>query len=262
MTSLTKIENMPLEYTQDKIELLKNTVCKGATNSEFQLFLHVCQRTGLDPFIKQIHAVKRPERQKDGTYRESMTIQVGIDGYRSIAERTGRYAPSKEPSYQYDKDGRIFSSTAYLKKQTSDGTWHEVSATAFYTEYVQKTKEGKATRFWDQMPHGQLAKCAEALALRKAFPMELSGIYTREEMAQSEVVEEAVEVKDEEASADQTEQFDTLLKVKGLNEEKVQQFLDQVSSTYKKSNGYIILKWLQDMDKFEANLTKWLEKNP
>jgi len=180
-------QNFTPLFDNKKLDLLKNTICKGSNDDEFELFLHACQRTGLDPFMKQIYAVKRPERQKDGTWRESMSIQTAIDGYRLIAERTGKYSPGKEPTYQYDQNGNIVSATAYVKKQTADGTWHEVAATAFFNEYCQKTKEGKPTKFWMQLGHAMIAKCAEALALRKSFPAELSGLYTKEEMMQAEI---------------------------------------------------------------------------
>lgn len=180
-------QNVTPLFDNKKLDLLKNTICKGSNDEEFELFLHACQRTGLDPFMKQIYAVKRPERQKDGTWRESMSIQTAIDGYRLIAERTGKYSPGKEPTYQYDANGNIVSSTAYVKKQTADGTWHEVAATAFFNEYCQKTKEGKPTRFWLQLGHAMIAKCAESLALRKSFPAELSGLYTKEEMMQADI---------------------------------------------------------------------------
>lgn len=170
-------------FDERKLELLKNTICKGATNDEFDLFLHACNRTGLDPFMRQIYAVKR---WNGASKREEMTIQTGIDGYRLIAERTGKYSPGREPLYTYDSEGRIISATSFVKKQTADGSWHEVAATAFFNEYCQKTKEGKPTRFWMQMAHTMLAKCAEALALRKAFPGDLSNLYTKEEMMQAE----------------------------------------------------------------------------
>jgi len=172
------------EWNPQQLDLLKSTICKGATNDEFQLFVQACRKTGLDPFSRQIHAVKRWD---SSLKREAMTIQTGIDGYRLIADRSGCYAPGQEPSYAQDKDGKLVSATAYVKKMTKDGTWHEVSATAFYDEYVQTTKEGNPTSFWRKMPRGQLGKCAEALALRKAFPAELSGIYTHEEMQQADV---------------------------------------------------------------------------
>lgn len=174
----------------EKIKLLKNTICRGTNDNELQLFLHACQRTGLDPFMKQIHAVKRGD---------IMTIQTGIDGFRLIAERTGNYSPGREPTFVYDKDGELCSSTAYVKKRTLDGTWHEVAATAFFSEYCQKTRDGNPTRFWKEMKHNQLAKCAEALALRKAFPADLSGLYTQEEMQQADI--EVVETKRVSANA-------------------------------------------------------------
>lgn len=176
-------QQLGLILDDKKIDLLKATICKGSSDEEFELFLHACKRTGLDPFMRQIYAVKRWD---NNVKRETMTIQTGIDGYRLIAERSGKYSPGREPIYQYTGDGKIISSTAFVKKQTADGTWHEVAATAFFDEYCQKTKEGKPTRFWMQMGHTMLAKCAEALALRKAFPGDLSGLYTKEEMQQAE----------------------------------------------------------------------------
>lgn len=171
-------------FDRDQIDLIKNTICKGATDDEFMLFMHVCKKTKLDPFVKQIYPVKRWDSKLG---KEVMTVQTGIDGYRLIAERTGAYSPGKEPSFVHDADGRIISSTAYVKKRTADGMWHEVAATAYYEEYVQKNKSQQPTSFWLKMPHNQLAKCAEALALRKAFPGDLSGIYTQEEMEQSSI---------------------------------------------------------------------------
>lgn len=171
-----------MEWNESKLQLLKDTFFKGSTDQEFNLFAHAVQRTGLDPFMRQIHPVKRWDSKLG---KEVMTIQTGIDGYRLIAERTGKYVPGREPTFTYDQNGKLLSATAYVKKLAVDGTWHEVSAEAFYDEYVQTKKDGSPTSFWEKMPRNQLAKCAEALALRKAFPADLSGIYTTEEMAQA-----------------------------------------------------------------------------
>lgn len=171
------------QYSAEQIELLKRTVCREGSNDDLQLFLHVCSRTQLDPFAKQIYAVFREDKKLN---RKVMTIQTGIDGYRLIAERTGRYMPGREPVFTYGKDGNLVSATSFVKKFGPDKTWHEVAATAFWTEYVQTNYEGKPLKFWQQMPHGQLGKCAESLALRKAFPSDMSGLYTKEEMEQSE----------------------------------------------------------------------------
>lgn len=175
-----------VQWDQEKIQLLKDMFGKELTSAQLDLFGYVCKRTGLDPFIKQIYPVVRKQRQPDGSYKPVMTIQTGIDGYRLISERTGKYAPGREPTYTYDQSGNVKSATAYIKKQTDDGTWHEIAATAYWEEYVQRNKDGKPTDFWSRMPHNQLAKCAEALAHKKANPADLTGIYTSEEMQQAD----------------------------------------------------------------------------
>lgn len=181
---IVKLDETRIEqFSPDKVELLKRTICKGATNDELELFIHACKRTGLDPFMKQIHAVKR---YQDG--REVMTIQTGIDGYRLIAERTDRYMPGREPSYEYNTKNELVKSTAYVQKLDKLGKWHEVGASAFWDEYVGKKKGGETNHMWATKPHIMLAKCAEALALRRAFPAELSGVYTAEEMSQADQV--------------------------------------------------------------------------
>jgi phage recombination protein Bet len=171
------------EGLDSKKDLLKRTICKGASDDELELFFMVCKRTGLDPFMKQIYPIPRWDHKAN---RNVITMQTSIDGFRLVAERTGNYCPGREPTHQYDENKNIISSTAFVKKRTSDGTWHEVAATAYYQEYVQKTKDGNPSKFWSQMPHLMIAKCAEALALRRAFPAELSGIYTSDEMNQAD----------------------------------------------------------------------------
>lgn len=219
-------------FDESKIDLLKNTICKGATDDELELFLHACTRTGLDPFMKQIHAVKRYDSRLS---REVMSIQTGIDGYRLIAERTGRYCPGKETTYTYDANGGLVSATAYVKKLTSDGTWHEIPATAFYSEYCQRKKDGSPMGMWGNMPHGQLGKCAEALALRKAFPAELSGVYTKEEMQQADVF---ISEKTQEPTVteEQAQQLDDMIGENQAYREVVLNFL--------KKNGIAGLKYM------------------
>lgn len=175
MTALTKVEPIQstpaMGFDNNQIQLLKTTICKGSSDDELKFFIYACQRTGLDPFARQIYSVPRGGQR---------VIQTSVDGFRLIAERTGRYSPGREPTFVHDKEGQLVSATAYVKKQTKDGTWHEVAASAMMMEY-----DGKNT-FWKKMPYLMLAKCAECLALRKAFPAEMSGLYGQEEMQQAD----------------------------------------------------------------------------
>lgn len=174
-------QNTVKPYSQEQIELIKNTVAKGATNDELKLFMVVANKTGLDPFTKQIHFVKRKAWNKEtGNYTETGTHQVGIDGFRAIADRTGLYAGNDDP--MFDREVKPTKATVTVYKLVK-GTRCPFTATARWDQYYPGDKQGF---MWNKMPHLMLGKCAEALALRKAFPNDLSGLYTNEEMEQAD----------------------------------------------------------------------------
>lgn len=233
--TLSEDNRMPAQhFSPNQIEILKNSICKGVSNEEFAIFLMACEKTQLDPFMRQIYAVKRKSKKPDGTWGETMTIQTGIDGYRLIAERTGCYAPGPEPTYNYDANGNLVSSSAYIKKQTKDGTWHTVSASAYLDEYMQtyvdkNSGEKRPTGMWVNMQRTMLAKCAEAQALRKAFPAEMSGVYTKEEMQQADPVDITPKITLEQAAE--------LTMILGECDEKYQKWvLDYLQKQYKTDN--------------------------
>ena len=167
-------------YDAEKVELIKDTIARGASDDELMLFLHLAQRSGLDPFSRQIYLIER-RANVNGEWKTTRQPQTGIDGLRLIADRTDRYAPGRQPSYTYDAAGGLVTATAYVKKFVR-GEWHEIAATAHYDEYVQRKKDGQPNQMWAEKPHIMLAKCAEALALRRAFPAEMSGLYTADEI--------------------------------------------------------------------------------
>ncbi len=171
----------PWVLRADQVALLKRTVAKGATDDEFALFLWVAKKHKLDPMTRQLHCVKRWSNVER---KEVMAIQIGIDGYRTMASRSHKdYGSVGEPEFEYKEDGKTL--LLARVKVWRKGHEHPTVAVAFWDEYMPDINSKQAF-MWRQMPRGQLAKCAEALALRKAYP-DLADIYTDEEMAQADI---------------------------------------------------------------------------
>lgn len=169
-----------IDFNPETVELIKRTIAKDATDDELKLFLHQCKRTQLDPMTRQIYFMKRAGK---------VSIQTSIDGFRVIAERSGDYAGQDEPIFGEDpKTGEMFCKVTVYRFR-NDTRYPAAVGVAYWKEYCPQSGQDF---MWKKMPHTMLAKVAEALALRKAYPQDLSGLYTGDEMAQADKPENVI----------------------------------------------------------------------
>jgi phage recombination protein Bet len=172
----------PMEFSPDQRKMIRDSFANGASDSEFAVLMEIAKARSLNPLLRQIHFVNRWDSNKGC---KVWSTQISIDGLRAVAERTGKYDGQDEPVYEYDKDGKLTAcKVRVFRKDWSPG--RGAVGVAFFTEYAQTKKDGGLTSFWATKPHIMLAKCAEALAIRKAFPEDTSGLYVAEEMGAPE----------------------------------------------------------------------------
>lgn len=167
---------------REKQTLLADTILKGATANELALFVNLCSAKRLDPFTRQIYGIKTGQ---------GLQMFASIDGLRVIAQRSGQYAGQVGP-FWCGKDGQWTDvwlapePPAAAKVGVLRTGWHEpMWGVATLKSY------GKDSPIWKKMADIMLAKCAESVALRKAFPDDISGLYIREEFGEAETPESA-----------------------------------------------------------------------
>lgn len=177
------------DWTPEQAAALTQLGLNDASPADLKVFLHQSQRTGLDPFARQIYMIGRWDGRSG---KNKFTIQSSIDGLRIVAERHGQYGGQVGPEWCGD-DG-VWRDVWVSKKPPTAARvgvvrkdWtHPTYAVALFGEYAATKKDGSLERMWETKSALMIAKCAEALALRKAFPHDLSGIYTSDEMAQAD----------------------------------------------------------------------------
>ena len=162
---------------------------KDASNADLAVYMHVCQRTGLDPFTRQIYMLNRREKQGE-QWVTKQTIQVGIDGFRVIRDRAAAKLGvdvEYEDTRWYDSSGISYEVWLFPEPPAACGMavlkgGKRYPGVLTYREYVQTSKAGDPTGKWRDAPAHQLEKCVEAFCLRRAFPNDLGGLHIEEEI--------------------------------------------------------------------------------
>lgn len=177
--------------TMDEQELshvLQTSMYPGAAMSSIKMVVAYCRAAQLDPMQKPVHIV--PMWDKNSKSMRDV-IMPGVGLYRTQAARTGEYAGMTEPEYGPDVTEKVGGvemtypkwCKVVVKRLLSNGHFAEFPAKEYWREnYATAGKDSEAPNaMWKRRPYGQIAKCAEAQALRKAFP-EIGSQPTAEEM--------------------------------------------------------------------------------
>ena len=221
---------MPMVLPEDKYQLAKDTVAKGATDAEFQLLLHIAQKYQLDPLAKQIWCIKRkPE--------DPAIIMASRDGYLEIAHRSGQFDGMESGTIDDEKGNPIKAWCVVYRKDMN----HPFKAEAKYKEYAQYhfdkyTKQKKLNSTWEQYPSAMLIKVAEVFALKRAFS--ISGMVTEDEL----------EVEDK--------------PTKPIKETKEVKFVSEVASQVEEPKSFAEELMQEDEEKegLLLSLDEWLQK--
>ncbi len=186
----------PVWYSnQDTRRIVWDMCAKGATQQEFGPLMEVAREHNLNPLLRQIYFTKRYDSMLK---RDVWTTMVSIDGLRVKAQRSGVYDGQDEPEFTYEKDKLVCAKVRIYRKDWT----RPVVGVAHFSEYAQYRSDGKLNAFWATKPHIMLAKCAESLAIRKAFPDETSGLYTPEEMGAKDADLQRINAADPEPVVD------------------------------------------------------------
>lgn len=161
--------------TEDQKQLVKSIIFPGCSDDELRLFMFECERRGVHPLDRLIFPVARKDGDEAG--KKKITFQCSVDYLRAEAADTGEYDGQDDPEFGPDStDGHpLWASVCVYKK----GIDRPIKGTARWSEFYPGEKQGF---MWRKMPYHMLSKCAEVLALRKAFPKRLGGLYVPEEM--------------------------------------------------------------------------------
>lgn len=181
--SLAAIRPDQQRFDDQQVAILRQLGIEDATQGDLDLFFHVCQKTGLDPFRKEVYMIGRNTKVRD-QWVTKYTIQVGIDGYRNNGRRTAMRLGDTiglDGPYWCGEDGEWREvwpvntpPTAAKYVVTRNGA--TCSAVVHYEEFVQTTRDGNPNAMWARAPRNQLGKCAEAMAWRRAYPDSFAGV--------------------------------------------------------------------------------------
>ena len=225
MTNLVATNN-PIEFGNSQIELIKNTVAKGATTDELNMFMYLAQQYNLDPFKKEIWFMK---------YNGTTTMMTSRDGYLKYAQMNEDFEGLM--SFVV-REGDVFEVDASEYKVTHKfgakrgpilGAWSRCDRKGKkpFIAYVEFAEYNKKTKIWENYPSAMIQKVAEVFVLKRAFG--INGLVTKEEIDGGEVIDETpiVEIPEVEVLTISADEARHLFKIAKGNDILVKQAIEE-----------------------------------
>lgn len=175
-----------VSYDERQREVLKSVIGADLNDDELDFALINSQRTGLDIFSRQMHVWKQQGK---------MIMMTSIDGLRLVARRTGKYSGRSDIQWMgadgvwvaaWIKEGHPLAARCSVRHLDDPEPTTAVALWAEFAQYTTNNNQRVLRNLWATKPTVMLGKCAEAAALRAAFPAELSGFYTEDEINTAE----------------------------------------------------------------------------
>jgi phage recombination protein Bet len=165
------------QFTQSERSIILETCCGGATQQEADQLVRIAEARGLNPLAGECYFVKRWDSARG---HKVWAVQTSIDAMRMKAEESGLYDGQDETEFEYTAEKKLVLARVRIYRK---GVGRPFVGIARWREFVQLKEDGTPNAFWARMSHNMLAKCAEAQAIRRAFPRRFAGVYTAEEIA-------------------------------------------------------------------------------
>lgn len=176
------MENKQLVKKENtRLAVLKNTVAKGLNDHEFAMFLELCKATKLNPFKREIWAIKSKDytNKRGELVAGQLQLMTGFNGYLAIANAHPEYDGMECDVIRKEGGGIDYAEARVFRKDRKRPSTVRV----YFSEFYKPGFNGKESN-WDKMPAVMIQKVAKSHALREAFPQELGGMYTQEEMGE------------------------------------------------------------------------------
>ena len=190
--ALLKIDyvNEKFAFTKEERALIKELVAKDLSEMEFKLFIIECQKRGLDPFLKEIYALKFNSKTEGSNNSNKFFTVISAHKLFEIIAKEQSFAGFSKAEFEWGEDKKYPISCTKSIRQSKEGRVLDIyTVTLFFNECAGKKTDGNLNTMWEAKPTRMLEKCVDAHLCRR-FPItqnySINGMYIEDEVRDAE----------------------------------------------------------------------------